>query len=201
MNVSTYHTDAGLDFGHVRGIREHDGHEHGIRLLVRAVHGDAKRKLPPQFNMCNTDVLMSSNLDPVGKGSLRLMCPPRLAKLQNMLVVTLRTTDHYILVTPTELVGQRNRREQLVATRLVSAPHNTRELSSWLNTTLCCYCSQSFLMSSNGCVGHVIWDFFLPLRRTYPLTRLDRNTARSPSCRPPWCATPFNSNWIFAPHE
>ena len=87
---------------------------------------ETQRKLPtsPQFSMGSTDVLMSSSLDPVGKGIQSLMCQTRLAKLWKMLVVTLRATDHHILVAPTELVGQGNRQEQLVGV-----------CSSWLNTT------------------------------------------------------------------
>ena len=38
---------------------------------------ETQRKLPTltQFNICSTDVLMSSNRDPVGKGSQRLTSP------------------------------------------------------------------------------------------------------------------------------
>ena len=33
------------------------------------------------YHICSTDVLMSRNIDPVGNGSQRLMCPRRLTKM------------------------------------------------------------------------------------------------------------------------
>ena len=58
----------------------------------------------------------------VSEGGHRTVCPARSTVLWNVLVATFGTIVHTILVSPSEFVRERHRREQLVRTKVVSAP-------------------------------------------------------------------------------
>ena len=97
----------------------------GARLSGRRQHVCSVPETGPK----RADIV---DLDPVSEGGHRTVCPVRSTVLWNVLIATFGTIVHTILVAPRELVRQRHRREQLVRTRVVFAPHNAHGLLNFV---------------------------------------------------------------------
>ena len=78
---------------------------------------------PPQFNMCCADGLPRATLIRSAKADTEPRAQQKPAALWDMLLATVNTQVHAILVTQTKPYGKSNSWEQLAGARVVSTPH------------------------------------------------------------------------------